>query len=133
MCLSTVSARRPTKTGFGYKVFRPYFCGYRGEYFFLGYPIIPGQWNKASGADWTNPDYPFGFHIFLSRAAAQQWKGLREVVKRVEYRQAHTLGKQEQRDVDSNRSSLCVVAREMRIVPESKNATKRKKRVSSGR
>ena len=63
-------------------------------------------------ATWTN-QYPFGFHVFKTKYAASMLKNeyqrMASVIKKVEYRKAHTLGR------DWNNCKV-IVAKEIKIL-----------------
>lgn len=130
MCLSTVTKEIDNfgklSKGVGYKVFwrpeaklKPY-----GEYYTPeeyggdGYPV--GKWIQSN--DSSSDDrgimsdegyYKCGFHIFTSLRAAVRWVGgdFGYEVRQVQYRNAHTLGKQNVWGSDCR----CIVASEMKI------------------
>jgi hypothetical protein len=139
MCLATVSEGKPNPTGFGWKVFRvvansegrpkyrgpgtKLFSENRGsrEYDYNTWyqAVIPSDEPMLRTKKWPYQDYQCGFHIALSRKDAREFiktepvSGKNLVVRKVEYRGAHTAGvgtyffpgKQ-------------VIAEEIRILPE---------------
>lgn len=137
MCLQTVKIEKPAPTGFGWKVFvkdgslRSENRGYR-EY---QYDI----WYQANGSDYTinatinasnGQSYPRGFHIALRRQDARNFlkseygnagAGVRSgrcVIRKVEFRQAHTLG-----EGGSYFPGPQVIAEEIRIIRPAKGGS----------
>lgn len=135
MCLTRLSTETPEPTGFGWKVFKPgptqnTFAGSirDGEY-------TVGQWNVAvnclrrcepEGYETRAADlneYVVGFHIFVNRSDADQYREAEslsgEVTRRVEYRRARLKG--EGRGWSMAKGPQ-IVADEMRILEEASHA-----------
>ena len=122
MCLYRVLAKKPKKTGFGWKVVIPSDSGeFCPSIFNTGITYRLGEWQKrrTSYTIWTPPSskliqsYEVGFHIFLSRTRAETYQRAvsDEVLVRVEYRGARILGYGE-----DGRKDPQVIADEIRIV-----------------
>ena len=131
MCLNTVSKRKPRETGFGWKMFDVRDGELYGEYYAPGMVRPIDKWLKEG--DYKDPqgnmitfvpepDYPAGWHIYKRKKDAENWAYLRlsVVVHKVEYRKAHTQGKQRVYLIWSNERPVfynCVVAKEIKILP----------------
>ena len=120
MCLVTVSKQKPKPSGFGWKVFIPLPSGMLEASMILNCRYRVGKWNAANGRIWEpGTVYPFGFHIFLRKKdAVKNAEWFRESCRKVEYRQAHTLG---EGDLESF-SGPQVVAKRMKILPTRKES-----------
>lgn len=101
MCLSTISNKKPKKSGYFYKVFDLDYSG--GLYFpFMRLnrmkEVPVGKWIKAARlrrrAD-NGEAYITGFHGFLSARSARLW-GSGDTVVRCKYRNAHVAGTQDE-------------------------------------
>ncbi len=102
MCLASVSSKKPKSTGTGWKTFQK-IRGRRGRYrpsimYVIGEYFLAGIWYRAmytpKGLK-KNPaglDYSPGFHIFLNKKNAVAAVRTGEIVRKVSYRGAHTLG-----------------------------------------
>jgi hypothetical protein len=137
MCLNTVhKVISAPKEGVGWKVFE---CDSSGKTYFAIYQGLPnkiypvGEWLKEM--DYRDPNdrrrkkiyienmpaYPFGFHIFSTKQAAQTYLdlGLGGVIKKVKYRRVVATGTQTIfLDGLHSRHYKTIIAKEMMIVPE---------------
>lgn len=121
MCLSTVTKKignSKLSKGVGYKIFDRS-CNSlppSGEYYTpdrycaYGYPI--GKWINADGNNIMADDghfYPSGFHIFTSLKSAVKYLAGETYleIRKVQYRDAHTLGTQS--------NGRCIVAKEIKL------------------
>jgi hypothetical protein len=129
MCLTTIIERSTTikRSGTGYKVFNITLFGLTGPFQGREDRELPvGQWINEK--DFRGPEgykshlsyrhvdkrgnclggkYPYGWHIYVSKTAANNRSRVEQVIKKVRYRQARTLGRQD--------GVLIVVAKEMFI------------------
>src|ERR1700674_2568005 len=105
MCLNSVSEKKPAKSGFGWKVFIKSKGILRSENR-GGREYQHDVWYKANPHDISmstvqmvgiRTRYPVGFHIALRRQDARnflksEYGNYTCVIRKVEFRQAHTLG-----------------------------------------
>jgi len=115
MCLSVITDPNPKRTGFGWKAVKP------GNYTIpRNCKLKPKSWNISGRATVSGKFcYKAGFHIWVSKRGAVVWGkkylkdyGILFKIVRIEYRNAHLMGKQKNYKV--------IVADEMRIVKEAK-------------
>lgn len=105
MCLQTITDNRPISQGFGWKVFRknPISGGPLRGATMSKYDYEYDKWYKSENPGYKlktelyDKVYPAGFHVVLSRNEARRFiksyyaeRGT--VVRKVEYRGAHTAG-----------------------------------------
>jgi len=125
MCLDTVSKRKPKPEGTGWKVFREYNGVLYGEFQNTSKVCPVGKWLKENDyksvgykMSISGPSYLLGWHVFKRKKDAKKWmNNLRRVVRKVEYRKAHTQGKQEMGPIVSPIILSCIVAKEIKILP----------------
>jgi hypothetical protein len=126
MCLSSINKRKPKPEGVGYKVFVPLvhanakITSVASVFYPIHYRF--NRWYKARKENVQTEDskeiYKTGFHIFLTRWEATRYACGRDLVRKVQYRKARLLGKQDPY-VGIHAKLDCLVADEMRI-PELK-------------
>ena len=118
MCLDKITSTSPTPSGVGYKVFlkrgRQFYQVYHGPRESL--PRLTKKWLNEKDFGYGYKliseyiSYRAGWHIFTTLKDAIIWRpDLRRTVRKVKYRNAHTLGRQTNLDV--------IVAKEIYIIP----------------
>lgn len=130
MCLLTVKATHnkgePYLEKFrklpkwGWKVFRKgHNEGLYGEYYFTGISFPNNRWvhdphtlaiTYSYDDDGARLTYPTGFHLFLTREDAREWKGENDTlcIRKVLFKDVVAIGKQDELDV--------IVARSIKII-----------------
>lgn len=123
MCLISVARVIPKKIlkkEFAWKVFTTDRSGsIFPEFAYQGrVPYVIGEWNEAKGdgdiVGILHPPYPYGFHCFVTKRAAERWCSGLDEVRRVQIRDVVAFGKQ---GLEGKAPSV-VVVRGMRILPE---------------
>ena len=133
MCLETIDKKGKLEDGVGYKVF---VLAGKKELLSQLFPkgrLIRNRWLKDysgekiyAGFFSTADTYSSGWHIFTQIEGARRWYdnstssasvvyGQPQVIHRVRYRKAHTLGKQ---PVGGGKHASVIVAKEMKILRE---------------
>jgi hypothetical protein len=112
MCLQVIKETNLNKSGYGWKVFEIYKRRVRPLYYYAGVDCYKiNTWlspvEKFILSD-DNKNYLSGFHIFLNKDDADYLVYSGRVLRRVQYKQGHTLGTQ---------NGPIIVARRMRILP----------------
>ena len=141
MCLQSVFEKKPATSGFGWKVFikrkailRSENRGSREFEYDVWYKANPPDisLSTAQMVGLVGAKYPVGFHIALRRQDARNFlkdkygSGKCCVVRKVEFRQAHTLG-----TGGSYFPGAQVIAEEIRIIKPAKGGSAYKKRLDT--
>jgi len=124
MCLGKITGKLKNKSGFGWKVFDTDGIGnLLTEFQYNRKVILMERWISEidyrdydelenSGINMGRDSYPFGFHIFVRKKDAISWldSDRSQVVKKVGYRKAHTIGWQ------MSVESKVIVAKEIKVL-----------------
>jgi len=135
MCLDKVTCRKLRKTsGYGWKVF--YSDGCDGLLYHdcqcVATTLLINEWLTAhEGLIGDEDEYTSGYHVFERRRHAIAWMGQhpRLVVRKVEYRKAHTRGTQRILVVPGWENAPTIVAKEIKILPLTTDMSGQRKRL----
>jgi len=123
MCLKSVSKRKPKSTGFGYKTYSILYGekklrgAYNDVFYKLGksYTAQKLPERLIGRMSWENMTYKPGFHIYRFLKDINVDKGLNVIVK-VKYSRAHTIGKQKPDTYFNSKPISVVVADKITLV-----------------
>jgi hypothetical protein len=116
MCLQVVYDKPPKPEGFGWKVFYESYGLFSSGFRKIFRPMKTNKWLKEQyyrliyGQDRHAPlhGYPLGWHIYVLKKYAESNRLPPQVVRKVQYKNAHTIGYKYGEDI--------IVAKEIKIL-----------------